>query len=471
MSFNRKPNMNLIKPDSPEDRYLAKQLGSRLFTYQKVLSMLLPLILDQFFITTISLLSTAMISASSQESVTAVSLINPLAMMIYAIFSAISVGGTVIVAQYKGRGDDEKLRDTAGQIILATSFVALVSCILIIIGSGPLVRWLFGSASPEVLGKAVEYLIGVAVSQVFLAVYMSAFAVFRGIGASNICLRLTIVINVIYLLSSLLFINLLGLDILGTALSLNIARFVGCVVAILLLMYPKSILRIYPRHIFRIDLSILKSMMKLSLPFALEQIFFNGGSMLAQTYLVTLGTVSVAANAIAFSAFNIIYSAGLAVSTLATTIIGQCVGAGDKKLTRSYSIKLLRLGTVATIISILILLPMMPLILKLYHAPKETLSLIYSLLIIAVIPMPFFWSASNILPNILRSAGDSLFSSVVSLITMWTIRIGLGYVLSIRMGIGVQGVWICMGIEWAVRTLVFLTRYRSEEWLAKKTIE
>jgi Na+-driven multidrug efflux pump len=193
--------------------------------------------------------------------------------------------------------------------------------------------------------------------------------------------------------------------------------------------------------------------------------------MLAQTYIVTLGTISVAANAITNSAFTLLYSAGLAVSTLATTVIGQCVGAGSKTLIRRYSTKMIWLGIVVTIFSIVILFPLMPVILKLYHAPDETLSVIYSLLLIAVVPMPFFWASSNVLPCILRSAGDAIFSSAVSLITMWTIRIGLGYVFAILLGLGVQGVWICMGIEWAVRTLVFHIRYRSDVWLDKKTIE
>ena len=68
--------------------------------------MLVPLIFDQFFISVIALLTTAMISSYSQESVSAVSL-----------YSAISSAGTVIIAQYKGHGDEEKMKKAAGQIV------------------------------------------------------------------------------------------------------------------------------------------------------------------------------------------------------------------------------------------------------------------------------------------------------------------------------------------------------------------
>jgi Na+-driven multidrug efflux pump len=328
----------------------------------------------------------------------------------------------------------------------------------------------FGSADQIVIEKSSSYLIGVAISQIFLAVYMGAFAVFRGMGAAKICLRLTIIINLIHLLASMLFLNVLKLDILGTALSLNLARLVGSIVAVILLMKPNSVLRIYPKHIFQLDWGILRAIFRLGIPFSLEQIFFNGGSMLVQAYIVQLGTISTAANAITNSAFSVLYAAGLAVSTLASTVVGQSAGAGDNTITRRYGVKMIWLGTLITVLSILLFMPLMPLILKLYHAPEETLSLIYKLLFIAIIPMPFFWPMSNTMPNILRSAGDSVFCSAVSLTTMWIVRVGLGYLLSIQLGLGVQGVWISMGIEWAARTIIFYLRYRSNVWLDKKVI-
>lgn len=470
MLVNMRNKLGLSKYGSKVDLLLKRQFDSKLFTYKKIFAMLIPLILDHFFINLIGLLTTAMISSSSQESVSAVSMINPLSMIMWAIFSAISVGGTVVVAQYKGSGNIEKIRKAAGQVLIATFLVAIISCVILVACSDILMQRMFGAADPIVINKARGYLIGVAISQIFLSVYMGAFAAFRGMGATKICLQLTIIINVIHLLASMLFLNVMHLDILGTTLSLNMARLIGSVVAVWLLMYPKSILRIYPRDIFKIDRQILKSIFKVGIPFALEQVFFNGGSMIVLTYIVHLGTISIAANAIANSAFAIIYSAGLAVGTLATTIVGYCIGADDKALARHYGKRMVRLGTVMSLISIIILFPLMPIILNLYQAPKETLSVIYKLLLIAIIPMPFFWSYSNVMPSVLRSAGDAIFSSVVSLITMWIVRVGLGYIFTITLGFGVQGVWICMGIEWAVRTLIFYLRYKSGLWLPEDAI-
>ena len=339
--------------------------------------MLVPLILDQFFVSVINLLTTAMISSSSQESVSAVSLVSPSYMMIYAIYSAISSGGTVIIAQYKGHGDASKMKKAAGQIVFATVSTALVFSFILIIFARPLITWMFADADPLIIEKATQYLIGCAISFIFLAVYMGGFAVFRGIGETKVCLRLSMIINLIHLFASFIFINGLKLDILGTALSLN----------------------------------------------------------------------------------------------LAITVVGQCIGAGDKKLARAYGKKMVWLGEASVIFSLALFLPFLRYILKLYQAPTETLGQIYILIMIAAVAMAFFWSTSNVLPSVLRAAGDVNFTSYVSLITMWVVRVGMGYVVSMVLGAGIAGVWICMGIEWAVRTVIFAWRFHKDVWLTKKTIE
>lgn len=463
--------ISLIKEGSKIDCFLSRQLSTSYFTYSKIFAMLGPLILDQFFISIIGLLTTAMISSSSQESVSAVSLISPLYMMIYAVYSAISSAGTVIIAQYKGQGNEEKMKKAAGQIALSTVSIALIFSVLLILFAKPLIATMFAGADALVIEKATEYLIGCAISTVFLSVYMGAFAVFRGIGETKICLRLSMVINLLHLFASFVFLNIMHLDILGTALSLNLARFVGGVMAMYYLMYPGSKLRVRWSDIFKLDGSILKSIMSTSAPFALEQICFNGGGILVSMYIVKLGTQSVAANAVANSTLMVFYSMGMATAHLTVTVVGQCIGAGDKEMATYYGKKMVLLGEAMILASLALMLPFLRLILKLYQAPEETLGLIYILLAIAFIPMAFFWSASNVLPNVLRAAGDVNFTAYVSLITMWVVRVGMGYVVSIKMGVGIVGVWICMGAEWLVRTVIFVLRFKSGVWLTKKTIE
>lgn len=391
-----------LREGSKADQFLSGQLTSKYFSYQEIFAMLMPLIFDQFFISVIALLTTAMISSSSQESVSAVSLVSPLYMMIYAVYSAISSAGTVIIAQYKGHGDEEKMKKAAGQIVMFTFVTAVVFSVLLILFAEPLIRTMFAGADELIIKKATDYLIGCAFSFIFLSVYMGGFAVFRGIGETQICLRLSMVINT-------------------------------------------------------------------SLPFAMEQLCFNGGGIIVSMFIVKLGTESIAANAVSNSTLMVFYSMGLAVSNLSVTIVGQCIGAKDKKMARYYGKKMVWLGEVSILVSLAALLPFLRIILKLYQALENTLGQIYMLLAIAFVPMALLWSTSNVLPNVLRAAGDVNFTSYVSLITMWLIRVGCSYAVSMKLGFGIEGVWICMGVEWLIRSVIFMVRFHSDRWLNQKT--
>ena len=447
------------------DNFLKKSLNSNYFTYQQIFEMLVPLIMDQFFVSIIGLLTTAMISSSSQESVSAVSLVSPIYAMTYAIFSSISAAGTVIIAQYKGNGNMNMVKKAAGQIVMFTVVSAIFFSIVLSFFAGSLIDAMFADADICVKNKATEYLIGCAISCIFLSLYMGCVAVFRGIGQTKICLKLSMIINLIHLFASFIFINILQLDIIGTSLSLNLARVIGGGVALYCLLGEKSGLGIRLKDIMRINGSILTSVIQTSIPFAMEQLCFNGGAILVSMFIVKLGTKSVAANAVANSTVAVFYAMGLAVSNLAVPVVGQCIGAGDRRMAKNYGKKMIWLGEFSILLSLAVMAPFLKLILGLYRAPADTIGDIYKLLVIITLPMVLFWSTSNVLPNVLRAAGDVKFTSYVSLGVMWIVRVGLSYLVSIKLGAGIVGVWICLGMEWLIRSIIFLLRFHSEKWL------
>lgn len=467
----RMPRIQLIKPGSKLDLFLGRHLGSEQFSYQEIFSMFFPILVDQFFLYFMNILTTSMVSASSQEAVSAVSLVSPIFSMISAIFGAVSAGGTVIVAQYKGRGDGAKTRLAAGQVVLTTVIIGVFSCAVMIIFAKPLLNLLYAGLEPLVLEKAVQYMIGLGISLISFAFYMGCFAVFRGTGASKVCLNLTVIINGAYLLASILFLNILKLDIVGTGLALNAARILGGVCAVISLMNPGSPTRVSLGDIFRVDFGILGSVFKVGIPFAFEQLFASGGTLIVQTYLVAFGTASVAANAITNSLLSVMYAAGASVMTLSITIVGQCIGAKDHDLARKYGKRMTIMTTIMNCISIVVFAPALPLLLGLFQAPAETTDIIYSLLWIAIPALPLFWSVSSVIPGVLRSAGDSAFASAVSLIITWVVSVGLGWVFCFPMGMQVHGLWVATVVGWAVRTVIFWIRFRGKAWLTKKAIK
>lgn len=450
---------------------LDSKFSSTMFTHKEILSMLFPLILDNFFINAIGMLTTSMISSSGQASVSAVTLIGPIATLVLCLLNAIAAGGTVVVAQAKGQGNTEKIIKASAHTLSTTVLLSLIICIPLAILASPSVHLLYGGAEALVIEKSVTYLAGVSISLIIYAVYAAIFAVFRGLGENIICLYLTIYINLSYFIFSYLFINFLQLDIMGSVLALILARLLGAFVAVYyLFLKKKRLLTIKCKELFSFHIDILRAMLQISIPFGLEQIFLYGGSILVQMYMVELGTAAIAASAIATALLSIAYAAPQAVGNLATTVIGQCIGAGEKSLARWYGKKMLTLSNALIWISLALFIPLMTLLTGLFHPEPDTVPFILRLTWIAILPMPFFWSVSNITPCTLRSAGDAVYSSVVSLITMWVIRVGGGYLAAITLGFGMEGAWVCMSLEWVVRTFLFHIRFKGDKWLRQKAV-
>lgn len=457
MQSKEAPDKNILT------RTLDRWLGSSLFSYQKIFSMLLPLMLDGLFVFMIGMLTNAMVSTSGTDSFTAVNLVSPLYMMIYSVYNAISAGGTVVVARFQGAREYHRVNDTAGQLLLATPLSALIAGTLMIVFSRQLLEVMFGGTSEAVLVKAQHYLIGISISMFFLAVYMGAFAVFRGLGETRKCLVLTIIINVLHLCASFVFINLMKLDIMGTALSLNLARAVGALAAVIMLLRSKGNLCVRWRNILKIDKPILKETFRIGIPFGVESLCMNAGTMLVQIFVARLGDDYVYINGTCNSILSLLYAAPMGVSNLAVTVVGQCIGAGREDLAKRYGKNLVHLGTVLVGISLAILLPLVPVVLQLFHAPENLRGDIYNLVYLASVMLFLFWSASNNMPSVMRAAGDAAFASYFSLGTMWAIRVGLGYMATQILGL--TGLWLCMGLEWAVRSVVFWIRFRRGVWL------
>ena len=454
-----------------ESKFLTRQLTTDQFTYNQIIGMLIPLILDQLFIYAISLLTTSMISSSGQDSVTAVTLVTPINFMITMIQAAFCSGGAVVIAQYKGHGDTQKVQEAIGQTIWFSICITTVMSLVVFFASGPIIETLYGAAEVGVKAKAKLYLAGMALNLIIHAPRTGTGAGLRGVGDNKHNLYGSLLVNVSFFFFSLIFINWMDMDIEGTLLAYCLARTLGLFSSVYFLFIQKNgNVRIRLKQMLLPKKEYIKSIWRLGVPFSTEEIFFNGGTILVSSYMVLLGTTSVAAHAIANSVFTTLYAPLTAVGILATTVIGQCIGAGRRDLAKKYGKKLVIMGYVVITAFVLVVLPLLESILQLYNPEPETLKVTWKLLIIGMSGMVLFMPASTVMPYTLRAAGDAYYSTGVSLVTMWGIRVGLGYLVSIVWGLGIEGIWACMAVEWILRSILFLIRYCGQAWLKKKNV-
>ena len=153
------------------------------------------------------------------------------------------------------------------------------------------------------------------------------------------------------------------------------------------------------------------------------------------------------------------------LTALAGTVCGQCFGAKLYDETHRYNMNLIKAGRVIMLITVFIFTPLSPIALKLYSPSAQAMPIIKQCLLILSIALPTIFCDSAITPMTLRAAGDIMFPTVVSIVSLFACRLTLGYVLTIVLGLGVPGVWIAMFVEWSIRSVLLRRRINSKKWV------
>ncbi|MGI5958436.1 MAG: MATE family efflux transporter [Massiliimalia sp.] len=449
---------------------LDRMLSGNLMTWRQIVAIIIPILVDQAFITCFNILNTAMISSSGVAAVSAVSMVDSLNFFLVNVFVAVATGGTVVVAQYKGSGNQQMVSRSASQAISAVALLAVLIGGCIIILHTPVLNLLFGKAEPAVMDNARIYLIGSCISYPCFAIFEAVVGILRGIADTKASLMLSLVMNVSYVFFNIIFITVLNMGVTGLVISLNLARFVGMGVSLGYILFKNQNIHLHWKELFHMEFSIQKKILYIGIPFAAEQMFFHGGKILTQTFIVQLGTLSMTANAISGSMVSLFQICGNTLSLAIVTVIGQCIGHKDIQDARRYMKSFLLLASLASLVSFVVIMPFFPILVRLYSTPQEIVGDIFWIMMICGIGQVLLWPVSFITPAGLRAAGDSKFTSVASMLSMWLFRVVLGYVLGILLGFGIVGVWAAMILEWGVRGLAFWIRFLGHKWYAHKLI-
>lgn len=449
---------------------MSKHLSGKSMSYKEIITIFIPIFVDQAFLIFMSMLNTAMISSSGVAAVSAVSMVDSLNIFLVNVFIAVATGGTVIVAQYKGTKNMEMVSKTAAQAVSAVTILSLLLSVFVIVFHSPTIHLLFGNAEADVLANAKIYLIGSAISYPLIGIYQAVCGGLRGTGDTKPVLGLSLFMNLTNVLLNLFLITILNLGIVGLVISVIVSRTLGMIASVVYLVRFNETIRLRLKQALHIDLSIQKKIMYIGMPFAAEQLFFNGGKLLTQTFIVFLGTYSLTSYAIANSIAWLYQIGPNSLCIAIVTVVGQCIGRRDIEDARKFIKSFLGLSAIFFVVSAIIFLPLFPLMMKMFNPPVEIIGTIFIMVLLSAVFHPILWSFSFLLPAALRAAGDSKFTSVTSLFTMWIVRVVLGYIFGITLGYGIIGVWIAMILEWGVRSLIFYIRFKGHKWYAHQLI-
>lgn len=452
-----------------------KRLLDRWFTtpsisWKQSMDIVVPHVAEHLFTLLFGLLNTGMISSSGVTSLSAVSLVDTLNNFLFVFYLGIATGAGVVVANYRGRNDYEKLHLASIQAVTAVASFTIFTALFILVFHQPMLTLLFGAADPEVMDKARFYLLGGSLTLPLVGVCSAVCGVLRGIGEGRTSLGYTVISTVLYVVLNILFLSVLGMGIPGLILSITLSRLCNVFILLFLLKRNHSKFVFRFREFFHIDLSILKSVVRVGFPCAVEQLFFTGGRLVTQTIVVPMGTNSIVTYNIAYSIMMINQAFASPMNSSMFTITGICMGNDRPQDARRLAKAYIGLNTSLFVVIFGMVLLFFDGLASFYNAPPEVIPLVYQCIVITGIAHPFLHPIGFTLPSVFRAAGDGFYCTLSTLLIMWIVRVFGGYVFGVWLGMGVLGVWIAMVLDWVVRCIMFPIRFHGRKWLMHKVV-
>lgn len=433
------------------------------FTRKDLRKLLIPLVIEQLLAITVGLADSLMVAQVGEAAVSAVSLVDSVNILLINVFAALGTGGAVVAGQFIGRREMEKANRSAMQLLLFMLEVSVGITVLVYLLKGFILNVVFGDIEPDVAAYCNTYFMIVEGSTPFLAIYSAGAALFRVMGNASISMKVSLVMNTVNVVGNGILVFGLHRGVEGVAIPTFVSRVVAAVLMVVLLRNPK--LPLHLEHFqFHHEKVMIKNILLFGVPNGVENSMFQLGKILLLSVVSALGTASVAANAICNTICNFQILPGQAIGLGMVTVVARCVGAGDYDRARYYTRKLMRYTYIFMFLSCLLVLFLMPFILDLYNASDEASGYAMRIIQTHTVTAILIWPLAFTLPNALRAAGDTRFTMLTSSVSMWLFRVMLGVAMVRWMDLGVVGIWYAMFVDWAVRMVIFVIRYRGHRW-------
>lgn len=441
-----------------------------LFTKEDLRKLIIPLMIEQTLAISIGLFDTLMVSSCGEAAVSGVSLVDSISVLLIQILSALATGGAVVCSQYLGKKMPERARLSAGQLMFIMFVTSGVVMLLVLFAHSFLLRVIFGQIDADVMKNAEIYFIVSAISYPFLGIYNAGAALFRCMGNSKISMYTSLVMNVTNIGGNAILIFGFGLGVFGAALSTLASRCLAATVMAVLLCRRDNPLCIMTPGCMRPQKDVIGKILTIGIPSGIENGMFQIGKLLVASLTASFGTAAIAANAVSSNIAGFANIPGNAIGLAMVTVIGRCIGAGEKGQAKEYCRKLMKIAYLGICAMNLLLFVSARWLAGCFSLSPKAEDIAVQLLVTFAVMASLIWPLSFALPNSLRAAGDAQFTMKVSVFSMWVFRVASSYFFAGTLGLGVMGVWIGMYVDWGFRSLLFALRYRSGKWLEMKVV-
>ncbi len=428
-----------------------------------ILKLALPAILAQISSIVMQYIDASMVGRLGAAGSASIGLVSSSTWLFGGVNMAIVTGFSVQVAQAIGANDEKHARNVMRQSYFVCVGLSVILAVLAALIAKPLPVILGGNA--DITADATKYFLVYGLSLPFVELTTLSGAMLQATGNMRVPSLLHVMMCFWDVVFNWLFIYGLGLGVMGAALGTASAETLTAVFMMYFQLVKSPVLKLRAGEKTVFERGVLKRAAVISVPIAFEQVITTGAQVMSTRIIAPLGTVAIAANSFGVTAEALCYMPGYGISSAATTLIGQSIGAKRTDLTK-------RLGWMATVLGMSIMaltgaamFAAAPFVLAILSTDADVVALATSCLRIELLAEPLF-AASIVANGVFRGAGKTLAPSLINFISMWGIRVTLSLVLTKSMGL--QGAWIAMAVQLSFLGIAFLIKLAGNSWLAQK---
>ena len=434
---------------------------------QSLLRLAVPIVLANIMQTAYQLVDMFWVGRLGRDAVAAISLSFPIIFLLTSLGGGLGIAGTILVAQYKGAGQHEKVDHISSQTVLVTT---VISVVISIVGffAGRWILMLMG-AEPQVLTSATTYLRITFLGMPFIFGYIIFQSLLRGIG--EVKMPFYIVLGTVILNTILDPILIMGwgpipaYGIAGAAIATVATQGIAALIGILILIRGDYGIRLRAAD-FKPDFQLIKRMFKLGLPASLEQSSRALGLTVMTILVASFGTLGIATYGIGTKILSLVFMISIGMSMATSTLVGQNIGAGKK----TRAVEIVKKSSVATF-AILTLCGIFIFTfakdIAAIFVPGEIETIASSANFIKIIVFAFgLVGIQQVLSGALRGAGNTLAPMALAFVSSWILQFPLAYVLSRHMGM--NGLWWSIPISNVLALLITLAYVANGKWTETK---
>ena len=399
------------------------------------------------------------------EALAAVGASFPVIFIMISLIIGLVMGTTVVISQYFGARDFVKVRRAIDTMYIYSAIIGTVASVTGIFISEPLLRLI--DLPEEILPQAVVYL------KIYLGGILIFFgfngtsAVLRGLGDSKTPLYFLIIASIANIILVILFVGIFRWGVAGAAYATLLANAIAFALAIWWLNKTHKLIRIAIKGL-HFDRETFQQSLRIGLPTGIQQMFVALGGIALLDIVNKFGTPVIAGYSVASRLDAMALIPAMSFSQALSTFVGQNIGANKPERIRTGLIATIKMSGIVTIVTTLIIVLGGHIIMSMFTNDSEVIRIgDQYLTIVSIFYITF--TLMFIYSGITRGAGDTLWPMIITVISLWLIRIPFAWYFSGKFGS--QGIWWSIPAGWTFGMIMSYLYYKTGRWKYKAVVK